>query len=286
MFLNNTHKGPSRKVVAYEPFRPADAFDERLAAFQLVYRSYLKRGLGARNIFKMRVTPFQLLETSQIFVATERQRSPISKPFPRIFIHPSEGRSEQASILQDIVISTVTLIGDGRLGLPMESMFGVEIEELRSQGRQLAEVACLADAVSDPRRFLQTFTQLTRLMAQFSRYQGVQNLVISVHPRHAKFYARYFGFRPITDRVANCPYVKNRLAVGLNLDFELFDFEKPKSWHEIFGSWVPQDKLRPCPIPTGEARFLWEVAQLISPQSCPPMSLTDQCAPRGLLSAA
>lgn len=286
MFLNVSNKRPSRTAEALEPYRPAGSFVERVAAFQLVYRSYLQRGLAAGNVFKMRVTPFQLLGTSQIFVATERKRAPIPESLPLYAFLSSEGPSQRTSAFQDEVVSTVTLIGDGRLGLPMETMFAAEIDELRGQGRQLAEVACLADSVSEPRRFLDTFTQLTRLMAQFSRHQGVQNLVISVHPRHAKFYARYFGFRPISDRVANCPHVKNRPAVGLNLDFELFDLEKPKSWYEIFGSPVPRAKLRACPIPPGEAKFLREVAAVISHQPELSFPLTEERAPCGVLSAA
>ena len=142
-------------------------------------------------------------------------------------------------------------------------MFGAEVEAMRREGRQLAEVACLADASREPREFLQSFTQLTRVMAQYARHHRVQNLLISVHPRHARFYARYFGFRPLSSRVANCPHVKNRPAVGLNLDFELFDLEKPRSWHEIFGIPISRDKLRPCPIPPGEAHFLREVARVV-----------------------
>lgn len=286
MSLNVSKNGHSRTAKALERYRPAGSYVERVAAFQLVYRSYLERGLAADNAFKMRVTPFQLLGTSQIFVASERKQAPTPQLLPRYAFLSSEGPSQRTSVFQDVVVSTVTLIGDGRLGLPMESMFAAEIKELRDQGRQLAEVACLADSVSEPRRFLETFTQLTRLMAQFSRHQGVQNLVISVHPRHAKFYARYFGFRPLSDRVANCPHVKNRPAVGLNLDFELFDLEKPKNWHEIFGSPVPRANLKACPIPPGEAKFLREVAAVISHQSELSFPPTEQSAPCGLLSAA
>ena len=238
-----------------------------------MYRSYLETGLGVPNAFKLRVTPFQLLETSQIFVATERHTAQL---FPRLSVLSSIGRAREMDTVDDAVNMTVTLVGQGRLGLPMESMFGEEVHELRRQGRQLAEVTCLADSIRDPRRSLQTFTELTRAMAQSARYQGVQNLLINVHPRHARFYIRYFGFRPLSDRVANCPHVKDLPAVGLNLDFELYDLEKPRSWHQIFGCWLPRESLRPCPIPAGECALLQEVARLTNPQSPLHLAPPDQ----------
>jgi hypothetical protein len=214
-------------------YRIASSLADRAGAFQLVYQSYLRSGLGAPNLYRMRVTPHQLCDTSQIFVG----------------------------LLEGQVVSTVSLVGDGRLGLPMETMFSQEIDEFRAEGRRVAEVSCLADRRQDSRRFLESFSQLTRLMAQFARYEGIHNLLISVHPRHARFYSRYFGFRTISDRVANCPHVQDQPAVGLNLDFELFDLEQPECWHDFFGEWIPREQLRPCNIPAGEREYLKEVVR-------------------------
>lgn len=286
MFLGGSHDRPAGTPDSLEPIRTAGTFAERVSAFQLVYRTYLQSGLGARNIFEMRITPFQLLETSQIFIATERESAPISHVPPRQAFLSGDGLDRRPAPSPDAVIATVTLVGDGKLGLPIESMFGEEVEEMRRQGRQLAEVASLADAVSGPQKFLQTFTQLNRVMAQFSRQQGVQNLLASVHPRHAKFYRRYFGFRPLSSRVAGCPHVENSPAVGLNLDFELYDREKPKSWYEIFGTPVPREKLRPCPVPPAEVQVLQEVARASSEQPLLPLPETCSLAPRRIHSAA
>jgi hypothetical protein len=214
-------------------YRIASSLEDRAGAFQLVYQSYLRSGLGSPNLYRMRVTPHQLCDSSQIFVG----------------------------LLEDQVVSTVTLVGDGRMGLPMETMFGQEIDNFRGEGRRVAEVSCLADRRQDPRRFLETFSQLTRLMAQFARYEGIHNLLISVHPRHARFYTRYFGFRPISNRVASCPHVQDQPAVGLNLDFELFDLEHPDCWEDFFGEWAPREQLRPCVIPVGEREYLKGIAR-------------------------
>jgi hypothetical protein len=207
---------------------------DRTGAFQLVYRSYLRAGLGDEKPYGMRVTPFQLEPASQIFVGKIRGE----------------------------VVSTVTLVPDGPLGLPMDSMFHDEVNALRKAGRKVAEVSCLADRRSNPSRFLDTFCQLNRMMAQHARYHDIECLLISVHPRHARFYRRYFGFKPISDRVESCPHVQDRPAAALILDFEVFDREQPDCWHDYFGDWIPRDELEPYSIPGNELELLRDVASL------------------------
>ena len=281
MYLDSLSRRFGRRSVSYVPFRPAASFEQRAAAFQLVYESYLQSSLGTPNVFRMRVTPFQLLDTSQIFIASELRPVKLRQLPPRYAILWSSPLSGQpVGGVREEVVSTVTLVKDGRLGLPMDAMFQDEVDALRSDGRAVAEVACLADAVSDPRRFLDTFTQMTRLMAQFSRYEGVQNLLISVHPRHAKFYARYFGFRPISNRVAECPHVKDRPAIALNLDFHLYDIEQPRSWERIFGTWEPKERLRAFLIPAGEHHFWREVSRVSCPDSSDLLARTDDPSQR------
>src|SRR5216110_2184420 len=67
---------------------------QRREAFALVHQAYVRAGLGKPNPLGLRVTPHQVLPTSQIFVG----------------------------VVKDQVVSTVSLIGDGQLGLPMEKM--------------------------------------------------------------------------------------------------------------------------------------------------------------------
>ncbi len=213
--------------------RLANSPGDRTGAFQLVYRSYLRAGLVSENPWGMRVTPYQLCPTSQQFVAVVRCE----------------------------VVSTVTLVGDGSLGLPMESMFPDEVNEFRSAGRQVAEVSCLADRRANPSRFLETFCQLTRLMAQYARYQGIECLLITVHPKHARFYRRYLGFQPISDRIANCPHAQDRPAVALKLDFNYVDVERPECWEDFFGQLMTREELAPYSIPSNELQLLTEIAQ-------------------------
>ena len=90
---------------------------ERQAAFELVYQSYLRAGLYAENPFGMRFTPYQLLPTTDIIIAK----------------------------LRGEVVSTLSLVRDGELGLPMEEIYPEEVNARRNKSVGLAEVSCLAD---------------------------------------------------------------------------------------------------------------------------------------------
>jgi hypothetical protein len=239
--------------------------EERLGAFRLIHDAYVRAGLGQPTPSGMRVTPYQILPTSQIFVGK----------------------------LGEQVVSTVSLIGDGELGLPMETIFGPEVSALRQQGERLAEVSCLADRRQDGRRFLSTFRQLTRLMAQFARYEGIQSLLITVHPRHVRFYQDLLGFVPISDRVASCPYVRGNPAVALQLQFARIDRERPACYDEYFAQWLDRELLRPYTISREELEFLsglttavemFQIASFVKPQPAAPCDLGSQVA-QGALSA-
>jgi hypothetical protein len=209
-------------------YRLARTAEERLGAFRLIHNCYVQSGLGEPNVLGLRATPYQILPTSQIFVG----------------------------VIRGEVVSTVSLIGDGELGLPMESMFFAEVAALRYQGQRLAEVSCLADRRQDGRRFLATFSELTRLMAQYARYEGIENLLITVHPRHARFYTDYLGFEHLSDRVAACPHVQGHPAVALRLEFARIDRDRPACWDEYFGEWIARQELRPYTISDEEMQFL------------------------------
>jgi len=209
-------------------YRLARTTEERLGAFQLIHNAYVRAGLGAPNVVGMRVTPYQVLPTSQIFVG----------------------------VLQDEVVSTVSLIGDGELGLPMESMFSEEVAQLRGEGERMAEVSCLADRRQDGKRFLATFRALTKLMAQFARYEGIQSLMITVNPRHVRFYTKELGFLPISRHIAACPYVQDRPAVALRLEFAHVDRDRPACYDEYFSQWIERQQLRRYTICRHEMAFL------------------------------
>ncbi|MGA2253766.1 MAG: hypothetical protein ABSG53_03820 [Thermoguttaceae bacterium] len=222
-------------------YRIATTKQEREAAFRLVYSSYLRSGLGEVNDYRMRVTPYHLLPTTEIFIA--------------------ELRGE--------VIFTMSLVIDGDLGVPMEKVYGEEIARLRRQGLRVAEVSCLADRRSDLVRFFPIFLRTSRVLVQYAHRQGLDALVVAVHPKHARFYRRYFDFRVIGEQ-KDYPTVRNHPAVALWMEFARLDRECPASYRALLAEPLDEEQLRPHPISIADCAYF---RPMVDP--------TFQCAPIG-----
>lgn len=207
-------------------YRIARTRQERAAAFRLVYESYLRSGLGQPNPYRMRITPYHLLPTTEIFVA--------------VFRHTP--------------ILTMSLVIDGVLGIPMECIYGDEVAQKRQAGLRFGEVSCLADRRNRFRGFLPAFLGLSRLMAQYAWCRGLDELLVAVHPRHARFYRRFMAFEPFGGLKAY-PAVRNRPALALALNFDRVDHERPKSFDTFFGQWIAEERLQPQPITPEDAEY-------------------------------
>jgi len=156
------------------------------------------------------------------------------------------------------VIGTVTLVGDGRLGLPMERVYEDEVHGLRRDSSTwLGEVSALATAPASADLGFHVVIGLMRIMAQFARRHGVEHLLIAVHPRHARLYRRTMGFRLLGDERAY-PSVRNQPAVALHLDLSWPDHAAPET-HEnyklFFGESIAEEHLRFRPISAAERRY-------------------------------
>jgi hypothetical protein len=213
--------------------RIAGTHQDRIAAFELVYRKYVESELIQPNRFKLRVTPYHLLPTTNMFVATEGSR----------------------------VICTVTLIGDGELGLPMESIYPNVILERRRKNLYVGEVSCLAFEPMPLSKFMLVFMQLTRLMAQHARSYGMDQFLIAVHPQHARFYQRFMGFDQVGP-LKTYPSVRNAPAVACSLDFAAIDMTRPKCWTSYFGSRLPEIEIRSRPMSDEEFAYFHPIAGL------------------------
>lgn len=130
------------------------------AAYRLVYERYLSEGYQEPTPGKLRFIAHCCLPESYTFVAR------------------SGGE----------IIATLSLIKDRELGLPLETEYSGEIVALREQGRELAEVSCLATREGVDQSVV---LQLIRTMYSFARYRaGVTDWVIAVNPKQRRFYTR------------------------------------------------------------------------------------------------
>ncbi|MEM9588192.1 MAG: long-chain N-acyl amino acid synthase [Planctomycetota bacterium] len=181
-------------------------------AFRLIFQSYFQAGLVSQKPSGIRLTPHHLLPTSEVLVARHRGK----------------------------ITSTVSLFGDGKLGLPMQTMYPQQINQLRDQGIRLAEVGSLADERKSQIRFIDTFAQLGRLLAQLAYARGYDGLVAVTHPKHARLYRRVMGFNQIGD-LSDCPYANGNPAVALYLSFH--EHRGTDLYDQYFGEAIPQKDL-------------------------------------------
>lgn len=209
----------------------AQTREDYLGAFSLVHDAYCRAGLCDPHPLGLRITPHQMLETSQVFVAKYDEQ----------------------------VISTHTVVVDSHLGLPMEMIYPEPIARARQAGRRVAEVCCLADRRLSPKRFFDLFCELSRLMAQFSLHYGVDELWIACHPRHAKLYERRMGFRTMGG-LREHPLVKDNPAVPLRVDLVNLRSEYPKVWQRFFGESIPHRLFAPAPLAEEEWAYFRSLA--------------------------
>lgn len=220
--------------------RVAATRGERQAVFELIYRSYLRAGLCVKSDCGMRATPYQLLSTTDILLAELRGQ----------------------------VISTVSLVRDGDLGLPMESLYPEEVATRRSAGVNVAEISCLADRRQGTARFFGLFCDLSRLMFQLARQTGIDEILVAVNPRHAPLYRRYMAFEQIgeqrdDDTIADFP------AVPLSLNFARAKVERTKSWREFFAKPLPDETLQSYPISANDRDYFYSVLDSVGRDEAP-----------------
>ena len=229
-------EGPSMSVIASKidfqkttanvEYRIAATRQERADAFRLVYDSYLRAGLGEPNPYGLRVTPYHLLPTTEVFIAT----------------------------LHGQVICTMTLVIDGELGLPIEEVYGDNVAALRHQGLLLGEVSCLADRRASSRELFPVFWRLSGMVVQYSQRRGVDALVVACHPKHARFYQRTMDFRPLGEQ-RDYPTVRNRPAMAVWLEFARAEAEGSEKFRLLVGSPYPWRDLEPRPIHDADRTF-------------------------------
>ncbi len=188
--------------------------EDVFAALRLVYGAYVETGLIEPNPYEMRATRYHLLSTTDIFLAS---------------------RNEQ-------LLGSLSLVRDGELGLPLEDVYADEVANRRRQGVTMAEVSCLAVNGHGRESKLAVVVQLMSHMAQFAARQGVDELLIAVHPHHVGFYERFTGFEVIGE-VKSYSAVCNNPAVALALDLKHGEINHPRAHRRFFGNPLPERDL-------------------------------------------
>lgn len=175
-------------------FKIADTKDELEQAYKLVYDVYTQE-----KIIKSNRASFRLKLVN-------------ANPHTTVFIAKKE----------DQVIMTMSLYPDSILGLPIDKFFRKEVDLLRDKGRYIAEIGAFASA-KDYRKHNQTLPFLmNKIMHTYaSEYLNIDDMLITVHPKHVWVYKNLLLFKQIGKETIYCDKdIKKYPTVPLQLALE------------------------------------------------------------------
>lgn len=117
-------------------------------------------------------------------------------------------------------VSTVTTYLDHpEHGLPLDSVYHDELNQLRDRGYNIMELGLLADRRSEIKRSRPALLDLMRWASYFGILNGFRQAVVGIHPHHAKFYDKCFGFEVIGE-VHRYDLVNGAPVVPLFVDYD------------------------------------------------------------------
>ncbi len=218
LFLQYLPKTIRRKIVRsnlpeFNPnlegviFRPAIKLDDYIKCFRLLHDVYVQAGYSEPSETALRITPYHSLPDSKVFLGCLENCDAMRTP-----------------------LYTISLFPDSSEGLPMDSAFKSELDILRSKGRKIAEVGCLASNPSF-RRGDQNIPMLgNRVVHHYAEhYLDIDDLVITVHPKYLPVYEDILLFEKI-GKIDDYNYVNGNPAVAMRIDLNTAEKEYKKAY--------------------------------------------------------
>ncbi len=169
--------------------KTAETLDEYTRAFRLVYDEYLQSNYTHPHHSCMHYNIWSMLPKTSVFIFKSAQ---------------------------DVVCTLTHIVDSEAFGLPMDSIYKPEIDTLRAQGRKIIEVGSLV--TQRMRRWSNMLMYLAKAMFQYSMIINANDIVITVNPKHVRFYKDIFLFKEFGETrhydYVNAPAV----ALRINLD--------------------------------------------------------------------
>ncbi len=193
--------GPSVSRRRQRTIRVASTLPEAVEAWRMVYQRYLATGLIAANPYRLH-TAAEAVSPGTTTICEHRGQK---------------------------LRRTISCYLDSRRGVPLDAVYPTALAQARARGERLGEIGLLAEC---PAAGDASATRIQDLFA-FMRYpiyalyhQGASQVVIGVHPRHARFYERLLGFE-IAGPVVSYPRLLDRDVVLLRFDTARLDATDP-----------------------------------------------------------
>lgn len=133
-------------------------------AFSLAHQRYLEAGIISPQPHGFWLTPYHVLEDTRVVMA----------------------------YLDGQPSCTASIVFDSTYGLPSDDIYSPELENLRCEGRKLAEFCSLSALPTMPAR--NTLFAVYRFLFRYAVSRGCTDIIISIRPQHANFYTRILPF--------------------------------------------------------------------------------------------
>ena len=173
-------------------FEIADTIQKLENAYRLLHDVYVEEGYMAPHPSGMRITHHSLLPKTTTFVGTHYEQ----------------------------IVLTMTLFPDSEAGLPMDSQFSRELDELRMAGRYIAEVGSLASDPGFRNRNQNVPMHANKIMHAYAdKYLNLDDFVIAINPKHKWFYKNILLFEQIS-RQRDYGYVKGAPAIVMRMNIK------------------------------------------------------------------
>lgn len=187
--IDITARLPDSKARSGEPqCICASSLEQVEAAWRLVYDRYSQMGLIDENRFGIHAAPSAVGQHASVIWGPEG---------------PETGY-------------TMTLFRDNPMGLALDSVYAPYLDEMRANGRRLVEVGMLADRRQSAARGVGALFSMMRWAVHYGLQTDLTDIVIGVHPHHASFYERCYGFE-IFAPPTTYAMVHDKPVVGLRL---------------------------------------------------------------------
>ena len=190
-------------------FRTAVSPEDYLAAFNLVYKVFLKTGFIKPSPTPFRLAPQHCNATSRVFIG----------------MHKKDG-------IEKLVYS-ISIFPDSGAGLPMDMVFKNELDILRSQGRFLVEAGHLAADSSYKMNTMNVPMIGNKILHQYAHnHLKADDIVIAVHPKYRWFYEELLLFEALGE-ITEYAYANNNPAVAMRLDLRTMKARYKNAYRKV-----------------------------------------------------
>jgi len=170
-------------------YKAVENLEELEEALSLLHDTYLKTNLSNQNDLKYRLTKFNLLPTTTIFIAKYENK----------------------------VIATITQVIDTSLGLPIDDF--TNISDLRGTGKRISEITGLAVHKDWRSRSAGLFFSLTSVAVIYCKEKIKSDyLVIVTKASVRSFYRALFGFKNVSKKIERHSGINNNPSFAQYLD--------------------------------------------------------------------